>query len=158
MKAAASSWWTSMNLTRSCSRRRPSMIPLMPSPGRPKTVSTPQSASRETRACAASFAMCHLTVLPGRSASAICAALLDLRQNLVRVGPEEAVEASTDLSDVHLVEARIDVLRDRLDVLVHVRAFRRRRLADEVLCDKGARLLEPRGKRELLGQLSLEEL
>ena len=46
MNAAASSWWTRKNLTRSECRRKPSMIPLMPSPGRPKTVSTPQSASR----------------------------------------------------------------------------------------------------------------
>src|SRR3984957_8753855 len=44
MNAAASSWWTSTNLIRSWCRRRPSMIPLMPSPGSPKTVSTPQSA------------------------------------------------------------------------------------------------------------------
>src|SRR5437660_1477274 len=35
MKAAASSWCTSTNLTRSWCRRRPSMSPLMPSPGRP---------------------------------------------------------------------------------------------------------------------------
>src|SRR6478609_6760326 len=46
MNAAASSWCTRKNRTCSRCRRRPSMIPLMPSPGRPKTVSTPHSASR----------------------------------------------------------------------------------------------------------------
>src|SRR5690349_24720923 len=46
MNAAASSWCTRKNRTCSRCRRRPSMIPLMPSPGIPKTVSTPHSASR----------------------------------------------------------------------------------------------------------------
>ena len=49
MKAAASSCATRTNRIRSSFRRRPSMIPLMPSPGRPKTVSTPQSINRSTR-------------------------------------------------------------------------------------------------------------
>src|SRR5436190_15035171 len=43
MKAAASSWRTWMKRTRSCLCLSASMMPLMPSPGRPKTVSTPQS-------------------------------------------------------------------------------------------------------------------
>ena len=38
-------------------RRRPSMIPLMPSPGRPKMVSTPQSISRSMSASDAIFDM-----------------------------------------------------------------------------------------------------
>jgi hypothetical protein len=42
-----SSWW----------RRRPSMIPLMPSPGSPNTVSTPQSASRSTSSSDAILSM-----------------------------------------------------------------------------------------------------
>src|SRR6202000_1892132 len=58
MNAAASSWWTRTNLTRSWWRRRPSMIPLMPSPGTPKTVSPPQSASR---AISSSDAICAMT-------------------------------------------------------------------------------------------------
>src|SRR2546423_8839409 len=53
MNAAASSWCTRTNFTRSALRRSPSMIPLMPSPGSPNTVSTPQSASRATRTSAA---------------------------------------------------------------------------------------------------------
>ena len=38
------------------------MIPLMPSPGRPKTVSTPQSASRSISASDAIFAIVFLSV------------------------------------------------------------------------------------------------
>src|SRR5919109_373085 len=48
MKAAPSSWWTSTKRTLSWWRRKPSMSLLMPSPGRPNTVSTPQPASRST--------------------------------------------------------------------------------------------------------------
>jgi hypothetical protein len=50
---AASSWCTSTNRTRSWCLRRPSMSPLMPSPGRPNTVCTPQSAKRSINASAA---------------------------------------------------------------------------------------------------------
>src|SRR2546421_3099104 len=57
MNAAASSWCTRTNRTRSALRRRPSMIPLIPSPGSPNTVSTPQSASRATSTSAAIAAM-----------------------------------------------------------------------------------------------------
>src|SRR3954454_7842223 len=71
MNAAASSWWTSTKRTRSALRRSPSMIPLMPSPGSPKTVSTPQSARRETNtsdviaAITGAYPMAHwLTVDP----------------------------------------------------------------------------------------------
>src|SRR4051794_3303776 len=49
MNAAASSWCTRTNLISSWCRRSPSMIPLMPSPGSPKTVSTPQATSRFAR-------------------------------------------------------------------------------------------------------------
>src|SRR4051794_20817912 len=48
MKAAASSWCTSTKRISSRWRRRPSMSPLMPSPGRPNTVSTPHAISRLT--------------------------------------------------------------------------------------------------------------
>src|SRR5690348_6953269 len=50
MNAAASSWCTRRNFTLSAWRRSPSMMPLMPSPGMPNTVSTPHSASREIKA------------------------------------------------------------------------------------------------------------
>src|SRR3954454_1688134 len=43
MKAAASSWCTRKNSMSSRQRRNPSINPLMPSPGRPKTVSTPHA-------------------------------------------------------------------------------------------------------------------
>src|SRR5690242_14988810 len=57
MNAAASSWCTSTKRTRSALRRSPSLIPLMPSPGRPNIVSTPQSASREINTSAAIVSM-----------------------------------------------------------------------------------------------------
>src|SRR5829696_2860313 len=53
MKAAASSWRTCMKRTRSCLVRNASIIPLMPLPGRPKTVSTPQSMMPSTSTSAA---------------------------------------------------------------------------------------------------------
>src|SRR5437762_10696733 len=49
MKAAASSCRTCMKRILSLRTRRASMIPLMPSPGRPKIVSTPQSESDSTK-------------------------------------------------------------------------------------------------------------
>src|ERR687888_2017781 len=68
MKAAASSWWTSTKRIRSWWRRSPSMIPLMPSPGRPNTVSTPQSASRSaSRSVAICFTVTLLVVMPDPS-------------------------------------------------------------------------------------------
>src|SRR5829696_9935898 len=57
MNAAASSWWTSTNRTLSWWRRSPSMIPLIPSPGSPNTVSTPHSASRSTSSSDAILSM-----------------------------------------------------------------------------------------------------
>src|SRR2546423_2896884 len=65
MNAAASSWCTRKKRTRSDWRRRPSMIPLIPSPGRPKTVSTPQSASRSISSSDAICAMGLLLCRPG---------------------------------------------------------------------------------------------
>src|SRR5690242_9442994 len=65
MNAAASSWCTRKNRTRSLWRRSPSMIPLIPSPGRPKTVSTPQSASRSISSSDAICAMGLLLCRPG---------------------------------------------------------------------------------------------
>src|SRR6266511_1344083 len=50
------SWW----------RRKPSMIPLMPSPGSPKTVSTPQSMRRSTRSSEAIFFMARTPSFGGR--------------------------------------------------------------------------------------------
>jgi hypothetical protein len=49
MNAAASSWCTRMNRSLSRRRRNPSIRPLMPSPGRPKTVSTPHATMRRAR-------------------------------------------------------------------------------------------------------------
>src|ERR1051325_2713251 len=46
MNAAASSWRTCTNEILSCLFRSASMIPLMPSPGRPNTTHTPQSIRR----------------------------------------------------------------------------------------------------------------
>lgn len=43
MNAADSSWRTCTKRMRSCRVRSASMMPLMPSPGMPKTTSTPQS-------------------------------------------------------------------------------------------------------------------
>src|SRR4030095_15488292 len=53
MNAAASSWRTCTNRIRSWRVRSASMIPLMPSPGRPKTTSTPQSCRVSIRMSAA---------------------------------------------------------------------------------------------------------
>jgi hypothetical protein len=66
MNAAASSWCTRTNRTLSSFLRSPSMIPLTPSPGRPNTVSTPHSASREVRTSEAiSPRQCLLTGTSG---------------------------------------------------------------------------------------------
>src|SRR5579859_1166910 len=53
MKAAASSWRTCMNRILSSCVRRDSTIPLIPSPGSPKTTSTPQSNKVSTSTSAA---------------------------------------------------------------------------------------------------------
>src|SRR5918911_1703034 len=60
MNAAASSWRTCMKRTRSCLWRKASMMPLMPSPGRPKTVSTPQSMMLSMSTSAAVSAIARL--------------------------------------------------------------------------------------------------
>src|SRR5690348_2611484 len=57
MNAAASSWCTRTKRIRSWCRRSASNSPLMPSPGKPKIVSTPQSASLSTRDSEAIFFM-----------------------------------------------------------------------------------------------------
>src|SRR3954468_12900324 len=49
MNAAASSWRTCTKVMRSCRVRSASMMPLIPSPGRPNTTRTPQSIRRSTR-------------------------------------------------------------------------------------------------------------
>src|SRR3954468_21874774 len=68
MNAAASSWCTRTILTLSWWRRSPSMIPLIPSPGRPKIVSTPQAANCSTRASLTSaFAISVLRSVAGGS-------------------------------------------------------------------------------------------
>src|SRR6185437_15954572 len=48
MKAALSSWRTWMKRMRSWRVRKASMIPFMPSPGRPKTMSIPQAMRPST--------------------------------------------------------------------------------------------------------------
>src|SRR4026209_2526883 len=53
MNAAASSWRTCTNRIRSWRVRSASMMPLMPSPGRPNTTSTPQSSRVSIRMSAA---------------------------------------------------------------------------------------------------------
>src|SRR5438046_1370062 len=60
MKAAASSCRTWMNRMRSRRVRSASMMPLMPSPGRPKTTSTPQSWIVSISTSAAVWAMTGL--------------------------------------------------------------------------------------------------
>src|SRR4051794_10104132 len=57
MNAAASSWRTWMKRTSSWRFRSASMMPLMPSPGIPKMVSTPQSIRFSTRISAPVFAI-----------------------------------------------------------------------------------------------------
>src|SRR5258708_1294270 len=56
MNAAASSWRTCTNRIRSCRVRSASMIPLMPSPGKPKPTSTPHPTNVSTRPSPASLA------------------------------------------------------------------------------------------------------
>src|SRR5579875_3884878 len=91
MNAAASSWWTRKNLIRSEWRRRPSMIPLTPSPGRPKTVSTPQSASRSI---SSSDAICAMTSPLVWSGGAVLLGVgspeLQAQPGPVRSGPDDA--------------------------------------------------------------------
>src|SRR5690349_16187673 len=60
MKAADSSWRTWMNRSLSWFLRRDSKMPLMPSPGSPKTVSTPQASSFSTITSPVVFAITHL--------------------------------------------------------------------------------------------------
>src|SRR5215216_5740719 len=69
--AAASSWWTSTNRTLSWWRRSPSMIPLIPSPGSPNTVSTPHSASRSTSSSDAILSM-RTPRVARRTAKSVC--------------------------------------------------------------------------------------
>src|SRR3954469_112339 len=57
MNAADSSWRTWIKRTFSWRTRRASMMPLMPSPGRPKTVSTPQSI-RVSMSMSDAFILC----------------------------------------------------------------------------------------------------
>src|SRR5215217_4042974 len=71
MNAAASSWWTSTNRTLSWWRRSPSMIPLIPSPGSPNTVSTPHSASRSTSSSDAILSM-RTPRVARRTAKSVC--------------------------------------------------------------------------------------
>src|SRR5215216_1804131 len=71
MNAAASSWWTSTNRTLSWWRRSPSMIPLIPSPGSPNTVSTPHSASRSTSSSDAILSM-RTPRVARRTAQSVC--------------------------------------------------------------------------------------
>src|SRR5437660_7256386 len=63
MNAADSSCRTCTKVTRSCRVRSASMIPLMPSPGRPKTTRTPQSIRRSINTSAVVVAMRVLTAL-----------------------------------------------------------------------------------------------
>src|SRR4051794_18188208 len=62
MNAAASSCRTCRNVMRSCRCRSASMMPLIPSPGRPKTIFTPQSINRSTSTSAVVMAMGRLSV------------------------------------------------------------------------------------------------
>src|SRR5690348_8961851 len=91
MNAAASSWCTRKNRTRSDWRRSPSMIPLIPSPGRPKTVSTPQSASRSISSSDAICAMGLLLCRPGSVSGS--PAVLPARAAGRQTGPARPVSA-----------------------------------------------------------------
>src|SRR5919112_2709267 len=71
MNAAASSWCTSTNRTLSWWRRSPSIIPLIPSPGSPNTVSTPHSASRSTSSSDAILSM-RTPRVARRTAQSVC--------------------------------------------------------------------------------------
>src|SRR3989440_7996043 len=96
MNAAASSWCTRTNRTRSALRRRPSMIPLIPSPGSPNTVSTPQSASRATSTSAAIAAMPARYPDPPGTTLIVPSRAPALRRGRACDDPRDGREASPD--------------------------------------------------------------
>src|SRR4030095_6320973 len=85
MNAAASSWRTCTNRIRSWRVRSASMIPLMPSPGRPKTTSTPQS--------------CMVSIRMSAAVDAIVVSFLGCGaiQSVVQSGEHRALEGPAEL-------------------------------------------------------------
>ena len=81
----------------------------------------------------------------------------EVRQDLARVEVDEAVVVGADLADVDLVEAGVDDLLDRGDVLVGIGAAGER-VGDLLLGDERRRLLEVARRGQHLRELALERL
>src|SRR5437763_3200786 len=113
MKAAASSCRTCMKRTRSWRWRSASMMPLMPSPGSPKTVSTPQWVMPSTSTSAAVSA---IALLPTSCSSP--SGVTNSRPNAAQ--PVNRIAVVLDKPEQHEVDQRVlSVVRDRGEIVEH---------------------------------------
>src|SRR5689334_8945391 len=115
MNAAASSWCTRTNVTLSAWRRSPSMMPLMPSPGRPNTVSTPHSARREISASEViSATWVRYPTWPDRISSGLPEAAFEEFQGLAQQPGHVHLGKSDLFRDLDLGEVAVEAQADDL--------------------------------------------